>query len=126
MDIAPRRRLGLLVSTGSYELRLGRSFLLALFVFLSLLFRDGREEGLGEVRELGPFFGRERLHEARRDDDQQLVRGFARGAAAEEIAEDRDIAQAADSIYGLDHTVVDEAGDGEALAVSQDDFGFGA
>ena len=48
------------------------------------------------------------------------------GAAAEQVAEDRDVADAGNLRHRRGHGVVHQAGDGERLAVLQLDFGLGA
>ena len=62
--------------------------LLAVLVFLlavlgGFLFGDGRQEWRDDVGKLGFLSGLQRRDEARRDDDQQFIRGFLCRSAAE-------------------------------------------
>src|SRR5271157_2360770 len=112
-----------LLPTGSYKFRLigrrGRRRLA--FLFALLLYHGGEERGR-HVRQLGPLLGAQRAHEMRGDHDQELVIRLLRAAAREEFSQDGDAAEAGKLFDRLQHLVVDESGDGEALAILEDHF----
>src|SRR5579864_2652227 len=116
-----------LMAAWSYELRfliiLLRGLLL---VFLgSLLLAHSRQVRRHRIRESRLLSGSQWRDEARRDYHQQLVGRFLRGMAAEQVAQNRHIAQAFHLVQDLRYTVVDEHGDGETLAILQHHFRFG-
>ena len=72
------------------------------------------------------FVGIERPHQARRDQHHQLGPLGALRLALEQDADDRQLAQDRDGRLVLLRHVVQQAGDGERLAVAQLDVGLGA
>src|SRR5678815_5014628 len=81
--------------------------------------------GLAEVERLGHLelrqlgIGTERLHDGRRHDDQQLGLLLFNRLAAEQVAEDRNVAQNRYLLARRGETPVIQPRDGEALAVPQ-------
>src|ERR1035437_4080662 len=121
---------GYLLATGSYKFRVldgcrGTAGL-AGFPLLGARWRLCRQKRGGHVGQFGFLFRAQRLDEVRGHHHQQFVGGFLRAPAAEDLAEDGQIAQSRDLRQRLDHAVIDQARDGEALAVLEDDLGFGA
>src|ERR1043165_5166698 len=119
-----------LLPTGSYKLRVvGRRrlavLLFTILAFLGRLGHRGQERGR-HIGQLGFFFRSERPDEVRCDYHQQLVRRFLRAPAAEDLPEDRQIAEPGHLVDGLDHAVIDQPRDREALAVFENHFGLGA
>src|SRR3546814_2589380 len=72
----------------------------------------GVERGLQRV-------GIDRTHDVGRDDDHQLCLVALEAVALEQGAEDRQVAEAGDLGVLLARVVLDQAGDGEALAGGQ-------
>src|ERR1017187_4966778 len=121
---------GYLLATGSYKFRvldgcIGARGLAALSL-LGARWRDCRQERGRHVGQFGFLFRGQRLDEVRGHHHQQVVGGFLGAAAAEDLAENGQIAQPGNLHQGFDHAVVDQTRDGEALAVLEDDLGFGA
>src|ERR1022692_4536947 len=112
---------GYLLATGSYKFRVLDGCIgargLAAFGLLGARWRDCRQERGRHVGQFGFLFRGQRLDEVRGHHHQQFVGGFLGAAAAEDLAENGQIAQPGNLHQGFDHAVVDQARDGEALAV---------
>ena len=91
-----------------------------------LLGRHRREERLRRARQRRGHAGGSPRENLRRDHHHELGLILVRGLALEQQAEDRDVADARDLLQRGVHRVVDQAGDGERLAVLQIDLGLGA
>src|ERR1039458_3195176 len=139
MEPAARRRvppllllllLRYLLATGSYEFRVLAGPLAVLVVaglpFLGRRRQRGRQEGGRHGGQLGLFFGTQRFDETRRDHHQEFIVGFLCAAAAEEFAQNGYVAESGNLVHGLHDLVVDQAGDGETLAILENHFGFDA
>src|SRR6266852_4557375 len=116
------------MSTGSYKFGLlsglGLGFTLALGRRLGFLLAYGWHVWLDGLRQRCRFSGRERFYEARGYYHQQLIRCLFRGIAAEQLAQDRNVAEAFDLVYKIGDAIVDESGDGEALAILEHHLRF--
>src|SRR4030088_1174979 len=107
------------MSTRSYKFGLLSVFFILLFVLGGLLLGHRWKKSGRHIQHFGFLVGGERAHEARSNYHQQLVSRFARGTAAEQLPEDRNVADAPNLIEHLYDTIVDQTGNSETLAVLQ-------
>src|SRR6266404_5097916 len=113
------------MSTRSYVFGLFAVLRFSLLRFLLglLLFYSG-QVGLDGCRQSRVLSWRERLDQTRGYYHQKLVRGLLARVAAEQLSQNRNIAQAFHLVHDVGDAIVDQTGDGEALAIFEDNFRF--
>src|SRR5947209_9490273 len=82
--------------------------------------RNGRKEGRWELRH-GCFVRRaQRFDEMRRDHHKKFRICLFGGTAAEQLPQNWNVAEAGKFVNSLNHPVVDQPGNGEALTIFKD------
>ena len=87
---------------------------------------SGGRYGSGSARQRRRHAGRLVRQDLRRDHHDQLGLVLLRRLAPEQLAQDRDVADARNLLQRRLHLVVHQTGDGERLAVAQLELGLGA